>query len=134
MKQVRSGFWTKVLWLVFFAHLTLGLARIPHGVVGKRLDEIGDYREGGPVRYLLDSKHHRGAEAVLWLLQNTPADSVVLWRGDPKGSFELVAHLIFPRLLYRADRLPSGATTVHDRPLASMVVVGHGDKLELQPR
>ena len=78
MKQVRSGFWTKVLWLVFFGHLALGLVRIPHGVIGKRLDEILDYRERRPVRYLLDSKHHHGAEAVLWLLQNTPANSVVL--------------------------------------------------------
>ena len=133
MSAKGSGFARKLLLVILLAHVILGLMRIPHAVIGKRRQEMTQYREQGPVRYLLETKHHRGADEVRWILDHTPENSVVLWRGEYKGSFELVAQLIFPRLLYAEDAAGS-ATTVHGRPVAAKVLVGLGTDLELQDR
>ncbi len=123
-----------LLLLLLAAHLLFGLARIPHGVFGKRQAEATRYRQLGRVRYLLDTKHRQGWQEVEWLLQNTPVNSVILWRGEYKGSFELVADLVFPRLLYEASRVQPGITTLHHRPVATRVLVGLGNDLELVAR
>lgn len=120
--------------LLLAGHLLLGLVRIPHAVFGKRAAEAALYQRVGRVRYLLDNRYHKGFEAVEWLLRNTPPDSVILWRGEPKGSFELVADLVFPRLLYESWRVQPGNRTIHGRPIASRVLVGLGTDLELVPR
>ena len=133
MSDKRSWFARKLLLVVLLAHLVLGLARIPHAVIDKRQQEMAQYREKGPVRYLLETKHHSGANEVQWILDHTPENCVVLWRGNYKGSFELVAQLIFPRLLYAAGAA-DGATTVHGRPVAAKVLVGLGTDLELHDR
>jgi len=123
-----------LLLLLVTAHLLVGLARIPHAVFGKRAAEAARYEQVGRVRYLLDTKYHQGWQEVEWLLQNTPANSVILWRGEYKGSFELAADLVFPRLLYEASRVQPGITTIYDRPVATRVLVGLGNDLDLVSR
>lgn len=125
---------TALLLLLLAGHLLLGLGRLPHGVFGKRQTEAALHREVGRVRYLLAARHHQGFEAVEWLLENTPRHCVILWRGNAKGSFELVADLVFPRLLYDASSLRPGTDTIFGLPVASKVLVGLGDDLELSPR
>ena len=130
---MRSGIQILLL-VVLVGHLLLGLLRIPHAVVNKRGDEIALHGKVGHVSYLLDTKHHKGAAQVEWLLANTPEDSVILWRGEYKGSFELVAHLVYPRLLYEESRVAPGVDTIHDRKVAAKVLVGLGNDLELVSR
>jgi hypothetical protein len=125
---------TILLLFVLAGHLLFGLARIPHAVFGKRAAAAADHELSGRVRYILDTRHVQGWAEVEWLLRNTPADSVILWRGEAKGSFELVADLVFPRLLYEAWRVAPGIQTIHGRPVASRILVGLGTDLELVPR
>jgi hypothetical protein len=131
---VRRSRWGILLLVVLLAHLVFGLARVPHSVVGKRAAERHSYNERGRVRYLLDTKHHKGADAVQWILDNTVEDSVFLWRGQYKGSFELVAHLIYPRLLYEESRVARHIDKIHGRPVSARVLVGRGNDLELVER
>ena len=126
--------WGTLLLVVLLAHLVFGLARIPHSVVGKRLAERRSHDERGRVRYLLDTKHHKGAAAVQWILDNTVENSVFLWRGEYRGSFELVAQLIFPRLLYEESRIAKNIHEIHGRPVSARVLVGLGNDVELVDR
>jgi hypothetical protein len=123
-----------LLLVLLGSHLLLGVVRIPYAVFPKRRAEAARYQEVGRVRYLLDTKRGHGWEAVEWLLRNTPPNSVILWRGEYKGSFELAGDLLFPRLLYEASRVPPDTATLHDRPVAPRVLVGLGNDLELVPR
>lgn len=123
-----------LLLVLLGTHLLLGLVRIPYAVFPKRREEAARYQEVGRVRYLLDTRHGHGWQAVEWLLQNTPPESVILWRGEYKGSFELAGDLLFPRLLYEASRVAPGTATLHGRPVAPKVLVGLGNDLELVPR
>ncbi len=125
---------TALLLLLLAGHLLFGIGRIPHGVFGKRQTEAAFYHRVGRGRYLLEARDYQGWHAVEWLLRNTPEKSVILWRGEAKGSFELVADLVFPRLLYDASRVRPGTDTVLGLPIASKVLVGLGGDLELVPR
>jgi len=126
--------WGTLLVVVLLAHLVFGLLRIPHSVIDKRTDELVSYGKLGGVRYLLDTKYHKGAAAVEWILENTVEDSVFLWRGEYKGSFELVAHLIYPRLLYEESRVAKYIHKIHGRPVSARVLVGRGNDVELVDR
>lgn len=134
--------WTRVLVALVAAHLALGLARVPTKVWAKRLGEIAEYRARGPVRYHLDNAHHQGAGAVEWLLDHTPEDAVVLWRGQWKGAFEFASALLAPRLLVhesfapRADEPAPGLPAPARGPLpdgrtGTFVLVATGDHVEL---
>jgi hypothetical protein len=124
----------RLLLLLLCAHILLGLLRIPHAVIGHRRDETAALEARGRVRYLLDRKHWQGASTIQWILDNTVEDSVFLWRGQYKGSFELVAELIFPRLLYHESLVPRHTQELFGRPVAARVIVGLGNDLELRQR
>lgn len=80
-------------------HVGLVVFRIPGKVYGKRAKEIALYRELGAARYLLQSANLGGAQVVEWLRAHVAADHVLLWRGEAKGAFEVMAGLIAPRFL-----------------------------------
>ncbi len=123
-------------------HVLLGTARVPGVVIARRLDDVAEFERRGAPRFFLDSPRQRGAAAVEWILANVPADAVVLYRGDSKGSIEFVPGLIAPRLLVRADACPAD-DGYHGRPLARrssrdggkvLVVAALGDDLRLEDR
>ena len=138
-RRVDIGF---VLAVLIAVHLVWGAARIPGKVYGKRLQHVADYEREGAPGYLMDRRfdsHHGGADAVRWLLENTARDAVVLWEGEYKGAFELASGLLAPRLLVRADRVPTDSDSFLGRPLARSrsgvaVLVGRGDDVELRFR
>lgn len=82
------------------AHLAIAAVRVPIDVFAKRWRRIAEYRQKGAVRFHLDTKEHEGAEAVEWILDHAPPESVVLHRGATSGAIEFVPPLIWPRLLY----------------------------------
>ncbi|MCC6669506.1 MAG: hypothetical protein IT458_00480 [Planctomycetes bacterium] len=135
--------WGGVLVALGCLHAGIGLARVPHDVVGQRLAEVRACRAEGDTRYLFRTAFLRGAAAVE-RLRTTPADSVILFRGDGKGALEFAPALLWPRLLVHADRVPPEATTYSGRRIARLpspggrfaqaVLVGEGKALRLETR
>lgn len=124
-------------------HLLLGALRIPGVVVARRCGDVADYQRRGAAGFFLGGPHQHGADVVEWILANVPADGVVLFRGDSKGSLEFVPGLIAPRLLVMDSGCLPGAVSYAGRPLASrhgpggdrvVVVQALGNQLRLEDR
>ncbi len=152
MSPGRVRRWTAVCIAVLAAHVALVLCRIPGKVYGKRADEIARYRAEGAAHFAFSSAGFSGAEVIEWLCAHVPRDHVVLWRGETKGPFEVLAGLIAPRLLVAQEVVPAdatcypiqGATPGATRPLAHgtlpdgrsgvLVVEAHAEGLALHVR
>jgi hypothetical protein len=125
VNAVRQRPWLAACLLLLAAHLAFGLLRIPGKVISRRGDDIDRYRREGAARFLLDNARLSGAETIEWLCTNVPANAVVLWRGESRGPFEILAGLIAPRLLVAEGSVGPAARQWHspgglgDRPLAS---------------
>lgn len=124
-------------------HIVWGAARVPGRVVGRRLDDVRAYREGGATRYLLRSSGMRGEDAIEWVLENTPPDSVVLWRGSKLGPLEFAPALLAPRLVVHATRGRGRPQRYLGAPLARatldgregiVTLVGDRDSIGLEVR
>ncbi|MFT4516429.1 MAG: hypothetical protein ACI89X_000837 [Planctomycetota bacterium] len=128
---------------LILAHIAWGLVRVPSRVIIRRLDDVDAYREEGAAAYLLGANGLAGKEAIEWLLNNTPADSVVLWSGENMGALEFAPDLIAPRLLVRASKPAAGQTHYAGLPIAqytwqgrsgAATLVGRDDALFLEVR
>jgi hypothetical protein len=108
-----------LLWAALAAHLAMGLGRVPASVFGKRLAEVSAWQCEGPAHYLFRTTSLTGVGAVDELLRVTPADAVIVWRGETKGPMEFAAALLWPRLLIAEQSLPADATRWQGRPVAS---------------
>ncbi|MCK5945425.1 MAG: hypothetical protein KAI24_25770, partial [Planctomycetes bacterium] len=117
MRRVHTA-----LFALLAAHVLLGVARLPGKAIARRVDEVDAYRRLGAARYLLDSAHLDGADAIEWLLQNTDEQAAVLWRWPADGALEFVAALIAPRLLVDERAVPAGATSFAGRTIATGTV------------
>lgn len=129
------------LGLLVLVHVVWGIVRVPGKVWQRRLDDVDAYRRG-PVNWFLGPGAETrlgGADAVQWLLDNTPPACVVPWRGEAKGAFELASGLLAPRWLVHADAVPRGAREYLGRALAAgsegvVVLVGRGEDVTLEAR
>ncbi len=119
--------WRRVLLATVVGHILFAVSRVPRVVVGRRLEQVADYRERGGARFHLDNKFREGAQWVEWIQQNVPPDAAVLYRGPVKGPLEFVSGLIHPRLLCDAARVPPGAETAAGRPIARGRIAGLGE-------
>jgi hypothetical protein len=137
----------RLLLALLAAHLVLGVVRLPGRVWAQRVEEVGQYRELGAARFLLDRAKIGGADVIEWLLANTAADSVVLWRPPHDGALEFASALLAPRLLVLDGEVPAGATTFVGRHIAQgtvpsgergLIIVqgtdGGGLRLTVRPR
>lgn len=124
-------------------HVTWGATRLPGRVVGRRLDDVRAYREEGAARYLLQSSGMRGEDAIEWVLENTPPDSVVLWRGSKLGPLEFAPTLLAPRLVVHVSRGRGRPERYAGAPLARatldgregiVTLVGDRDSIGLEVR
>lgn len=130
------------LGLVLLVHLAWGISRVPGKVWQRRLEEIDVHRQHGAAEYFLGAGSESrltGAAAVQWLLARTPPTTVVLWRGETKGAFELASGLLAPRWLVHVDRVPATTREYGGRPLATgedgtVILVGCGDSVVLEFR
>jgi hypothetical protein len=150
VNRLQKRPWLAVCLLLLALHLALGMLRIPGKLYGRRAEEIARYRSEGAAGYLLGNARLHGAPVIDWLRANVPADAVVLWRGDAKGPFEILAGLIAPRLLVAEGMVAADATSwcppgePGGRPLARgpladgssgiVVVEARADGLALQVR
>ena len=136
--------WGLALAILLGAHVAVGIARIPSKVWGERADEIARYRDVGAVRFHLDNRERSGADAVQAVLDRSPENAVVLWRGEWRGALEFAPALLAPRLVVDERYCPKDATSLWDRPLARgrladgsegiLVLVGAVDRIELALR
>jgi hypothetical protein len=135
--------WRRLLLLAFLAHLGIVVARIPHAVIAKRIQEVNGFRSRGAVRHHLDNRWRSGARAIEWIHHHVALDEVVLYSGERKGAMEFVPPLIFPRLLVEARLVPMDATSHAGRPIALLhhgtgyrqaVLVGTVSNVELVSR
>lgn len=129
-------------------HLLLVVVRIPTRVYARRAVEIAEYESRGAAGYLLGNARLGGAGVIAWLQQHVPAEHAVLWEGETKGPFEVLAACLAPRMLVDAAHVPADAATVElggaARPLAraelpdgrrgTLVVAACRDRLELTVR
>lgn len=107
------------LLVLLGAHLALGIGRIPGRVIQRRLDEIHQYEQKGPARFLLEDAKLHGADELEWVLANTAEHSVILWRWPSKGALEFAAALLAPRLVVDERLVSPGATQFAGRTIAT---------------
>ena len=107
-----------VCMVLVLAHIVWGLARLPGRVVQRRLADVQQYREGGDAAYLLPGAPAAGSDAIAWVRANTPAECVVLWRGEPMGALEFAPTLLAPRLIVEARLCPPTNQTYAGLPVA----------------
>lgn len=124
-------------------HIAWGAARVPGRVVGRRLEDVRAYRGEGAARYLLRSSGMRGEDAIEWVLENTPPNSAVLWRGSKLGPLEFAPTLLAPRLVVHVSRGRGRPERYAGAPLARatldgregiVTLVGDGDSIEVEVR
>lgn len=142
--RTRQGWARAALGFLLAAHLAILLGRAPRGAFHKRLTEISRFRQLGAARFHLDNEHLSGGGHLEWVFAHVPQRAALLWTGDHRGALEFVPALVFPRLLCDARAVPKGARQVAERPLAGgrlpdgrdgeILVVGHGDRIELSAR
>ena len=132
---------TLLLAVLAGTHLAIGALRLVRGSVLKRARVVAEYQEAGPAWHfrMADEETQRIAS---WLLATVPEDHALLFDGDGPGCLQLLAPLLFPRLLVHANALRSDGTAagrpvfrgqppwLEDAPADVPVVVGHGTSLE----
>lgn len=106
------------LLVLLAVHLAIGIGRIPNRVIGRRVDDIQNYRVKGAARFLLEDAKLEGASQLDWVLANTDEFSVILWRWPCVGALEFAASLLTPRLIVDERDVPVGATTFAGRDIA----------------
>jgi hypothetical protein len=127
----RLAFW---LGAAIVVHVALGIARVPHAVIGKRWTEIEEIERDGFVAWSLSTARLGGADAIDELLRTTAADAIVPVRGPFKGALEYAPRLLWPRLCCAEHLLPAGLDTRHGRPIAPVVLVGDRGSLHVEAR
>ena len=136
--------WGLALAILLGAHVAVGIARIPAKVWSDRAGEIARYRDVGAVRFHLENRERSGAAAVQAVLEQTPENAVVLWRGAWRGALEFAPALLAPRVLVHEQSCAPDAASLWERPIARgrlpdgragvLVLVGTVDRIELALR
>ena len=135
----------KLLLLILLgAHFAVATLRIPTKHWGKRLDEIARYEEKGRYHFYFGDEQQQNGDLLQWLAENTPEDSVVLWRGEWKGAMEFAPALLWPRLVVDVRAVPIAERFFEQRLIAAgthpelgagqFVLVAEGGLLRLELR
>lgn len=99
--------WTRVapapLALVLVAHLYFGIARFPLGSVQKRLDDVGNWHRLGADGWSFRLADEETRRIARWLRNEVRPGQIVAYAGDSQGSMQLLAAVLFPALLVRAE-------------------------------
>ena len=68
---------TRWIGILVLLHAIWGVVRIPGKVVMRRVSDVRDYQQEGAAHYFFSNGRLVGAEAITWLRENTPEQSVV---------------------------------------------------------
>lgn len=135
-RSVRWSWLVVAALFLFGVHLVFGAIRWPVGAVGKRASSIAAHRQEGAVAWHLRHYDDETRRIAAWLAAEVPPHCCVLVRGFRPGALQLLAPLLFPRLLVDADLLAT--RTPPAPPFTALdwvpVVVGSADGLRLEWR
>ena len=109
--------WRRVVLLLLVAHLAFGGIRVFHAAYAKRYRTVQKWRSQGEVAYHFGDKQEKARRVTEWLLAEMPEDQVVLYSGEGRGSMQILAALIAPRLLVHARSVPAGAERAAGRTI-----------------
>jgi hypothetical protein len=103
-------YWLRLSILgMFLAHLVFGSIRLVRGAYAKRWHEVAEWQARGEIGYQFRHSDDETIRLVTWLCDSVPMDEVVLYSGEERGSIQLLAALLAPRVLVRADAVPADA-------------------------
>lgn len=88
-----------VLSLLLAVHVGFGLVRFPVGAIQKRLESVRDWRERGPDGWSFRMTDAETQRVARWLREQVRPEHLVRVAGDPRGSLQLLAPVVFPALL-----------------------------------
>lgn len=110
--------WLRLLGLALVVHLLFCVQRVETNAVPKRLEHVELIHDKGMIHFHLRRLSPESIPVLEFIEEHTPADAMVLFRGEARGLLELAAALLSPRLLYQDISAPAGAKTIHGRPVA----------------
>lgn len=103
------GIASTLLALLTVVHLTIAGIRLVRGSVLKRARVVAEYREAGPIWHFRKTGEETQRLAA-WLIENVPEDHALLFDGEKAGCLQLLAPLMFPRILVHARALAPGGS------------------------
>jgi hypothetical protein len=109
---------TRWIGILVLVHAIWGVARIPGKVVIRRVGDVRDYQQEGAAHYFFNNGRLVGADAIAWLRENTPEQSVVLFDGPRLGAMEFLPALLEPRLFVSIKHCDPGSESFAGRPIA----------------
>jgi hypothetical protein len=109
---------TRWIGLLVLVHAIWGVARIPGKVVMRRVGDVRDYQQEGAAHYFFSKARLVGADAIAWLRENTPEQSVVLFDGPRLGAMEFPPALLAPRLFVSIRHCDPASESFAGRPIA----------------
>lgn len=138
----------KLILTLLVVHFGFCIARWPAGSIAKRAASISHHEQLGASNWYYRHYDEETRDIATWLAVTVPEDEVVLFGGKRQGALQLLAPLLFPRLLVEArarrdDQDSSGRTLFTGHPpwisaprtLARVpVVVGTEEGLRLEFR
>jgi hypothetical protein len=134
----------QLVLLLLALHFLVAVLRIVPKHWGKRLDQIQRYESLGRYAFFFGEERREAGDVLQWLAEHTPANSVILWRGEWRGAMEFAPALLWPRMVYDERAAAIGQTEVHGRPIAAgnhprlgegqLVIVGTDRGLHLELR
>ena len=146
MPSRPRGVTANIILALLVLHFGFCIARWPAGSIVKRATSISEHEQLGASSWHYRHYDEETRSIATWLAAHVPEDEAVLFAGRRKGAMQLLAPLLFPRLLVeasarRGDRDSSGRTlfTGHPpwtstTPASVPVVVGKKEGLRLEFR
>ena len=142
---LRTGVPIPIISILLVAHLTFGALRFPRGAVVKRAQEVSRWHETGLVDWHFQLTDEETRRVAHWLHDSVPPDQAVLYRGTERGYPQLLAAVLFPRLMVHERVLGTPAAARHTifadhapgdtpTPDALPVVVCEADSLRIAYR
>lgn len=92
-----------VLTLLFAVHLGFGLVRLPSGSIHKRIESVREWRERGVDGWCFRLADDETRRVARWLRERVGPSHLVRIAGEGRGSFQLLAPILFPALLVYAS-------------------------------
>lgn len=102
------------LTVLFAVHVGFGLVRFPAGAVRKRMESVQEWRELGVDGWCFRLADDETRRVARWLRERVGPEHLVRIAGEGRGSFQLLAPILFPALLVYASAPESWPA---DRPV-----------------
>ena len=97
------GITATIILTLLVAHFGFCIARWPAGTIAKRAASIAEHEQLGASNWHYRHNDEETRRIATWLDETVPEGHVVLFDGERQGALQLLAPLLFPRLLVEAN-------------------------------